>query len=85
MNMECECQKCGNPLDADASVDRKGTIMLKVEPCETCVDNARDEGITEGHREGYEEGHSYGKSDGYDEGYEVGLEEGKAEPGGNGP
>ena len=81
MNMECECQKCGRPLEADASVDRKGTIMLKVEPCETCVDNARDEGITEGHREGYEEGLADGKSDGYNEG----LEDGKAEPGGNGP
>lgn len=77
MNIECECHECGDTLDAEASVGRDGTITLDVQPCKTCIDKAKDEGITEGTRDGYEDGHNAGHDEGYELGYKDGLEEGK--------
>ena len=85
MHMECECRKCGNTLEAEASVDRSGTIQLDIQPCEICIEKAKAEGSNEGHMDGYDVGLTDGKSEGYDDGYEKGLEDGQAEPGGNGP
>ena len=44
---------CGNGLCNQASTDKYGTGII-VEPCEKCVETARDEGHDAGYHEGYE-------------------------------
>ena len=81
MDITVECDKCGNDLEATASTDRYGTIILKAELCQHCVEEAEEKANDIGVKEGYDDGYSDGKNDGYYKGFE----EGSAEPGGNGP
>lgn len=51
MKIECEvqvyCAKCSNVLDAVCVVDYKDQSSLKVAPCETCLNEAKDAGYHE--------------------------------------
>lgn len=51
---------------------------VTVEPCESCLDTAREEGKEDGDTEGYERGREEGYRDGYEAGRHKGFEEGKA-------
>jgi len=40
-----ECSNCGHSLEVKIGEDYKGFPALAVEPCESCIDSAREEGI----------------------------------------
>ena len=42
---ECICFKCGKPLEVSASIDNDMDIALEIQPCETCLKEAKEEGI----------------------------------------
>lgn len=59
---------CGEGLcnQSTPGKDRHGDPKITVEPCQKCLDSARDDGRESGREEGYKEG----KDDGYAEGRE---------------
>lgn len=61
------CDNCKKPLDVSWEMRKYDDLVLRVEPCETCLEKAKVEGEEEGKKEGDEEG------------YERGLEHGKGE------
>ena len=47
-----ECNDCGNKLDvASSSYDHEKDLNLVVTACQTCVENAKEEGREEGRNE----------------------------------
>ena len=51
------CSECGADLNVDANFDRRGGgLMVKVPPCERCMDEARDKAHDEGYTEGVQDG-----------------------------
>ena len=49
------CAKCGAGLCGNRSTDDK-RMKMDVEPCDKCLENARDDGYSSGHDEGYQKG-----------------------------
>jgi hypothetical protein len=57
IEFEVECDECGASLTASVTPGTYRTNqVVKVEPCEKCVEDAKDEGIDEGKAEGFESG-----------------------------
>jgi hypothetical protein len=50
-NVEVHCN-CGAKLDVVDTDDRRGTILITVDPCEKCLDKAKNTGYNEGYDEG---------------------------------
>ncbi len=46
------CDRCGNVLQAESKEDYYNAKEFYVEPCETCLDVAKDEGDDEGYKRG---------------------------------
>lgn len=75
IEFDVKCETCGATLTADVTAGSYRTnAMVKIEPCEACLEKAK----TEGDEAGDEEGYSRGKADGHAEGYDKGFEAGKA-------
>lgn len=49
------CDRCGEVLQAESKDGYQGTKEFHVEPCEKCLDVAKDEGDDEGFARGSEE------------------------------
>lgn len=65
IEFEVECALCGATLDAE--IDTKyGTEFVKVDPCESCIDSAKEEGDVEGYDRGHADGHAEGLKEGSD-------------------
>lgn len=43
VNVEVECSACGRDLTATAKVDKWGNVIIEVEPCGSCLSDARAE------------------------------------------
>ena len=74
VNIELYCAVCGNGICRNATprTQRSGhgeDPTFDIEPCEVCLENAR--------QEGHDKGHSEGHTEGYDAGYGDGLAEGE--------
>ena len=72
VNIEIYCAVCGNGICQNATPRTQSSgynnePTFDIEPCEVCLENAKNEGHSEGHSEGHTEG--------YDEGYAEGLGE----------
>jgi hypothetical protein len=55
---EVFCKTCGEGLChncTEGTTPRRGMPFIQVEPCETCIDNAKDEGHDRGYEEALEE------------------------------
>lgn len=64
------CDKCGAGLCNETTVRHDSAeVSISIEPCETCLENADEEGFERGKEEGYDDG----KQDGHKEGYEEGV------------
>ena len=48
---------------------------LNIQPCQMCVDNAKEDGRKEGYQDGYAEGHDKGSDEAYKKGCEDTREE----------
>lgn len=46
------CDKCRTPLDASFEMDRRNELVLRVEPCEKCMEKAKEDGDAEGYDRG---------------------------------
>jgi len=46
-----KCSQCGNDLKCKANTDRDYDLHIEVEPCETCMERADDEGYDRGLKE----------------------------------
>lgn len=59
VNVEVYCQRCGaglcNQTEATAGHYR-GEPQFRVEPCEKCLEEARDDAHSDGYDEGFKEG-----------------------------
>jgi hypothetical protein len=42
IEIRIECSSCGDYLHAETEVDRSGDIHIKVEPCQTCMEQAAE-------------------------------------------
>lgn len=50
---------CGNSLCNQASTNNSGkSPSVTIEPCEKCINSARDEGYDDGYEQGLDEGRS---------------------------
>ena len=50
--IDVKCETCGYALtEASTNHTYNGDITIRVEPCEHCLDAARDEGVKEGRAE----------------------------------
>ena len=58
IDIDIECAECGNGLEAD---QRRGVIG--VDPCETCMDKAREEARKTGYAEGSSDGYDRARSE----------------------
>ncbi len=47
IEMNIKCKQCNNNLEADINFENE----ITVEPCEICIDAAKNEGFTDGVRE----------------------------------
>lgn len=52
--------KCGSGLYHQCKEEKGGII---VEPCESCLNFAYDDGFSDGHEQGYDEGYNDAKDD----------------------
>lgn len=43
-----KCEVCGQELSCNASTDYRGKITIDVEPCEKCLEEAKDNGYEKG-------------------------------------
>ena len=43
MELELKCSRCGNPVEASASAEKYQTVLLDVDPCDVCIQEAKDE------------------------------------------
>lgn len=71
--LEFKCSVCGNLLQVkrfDLTND-KSTVIYQLEPCDICLEEAKEEGL----ENGFEEGNQAG----YEEGYDEGVDSGRAE------
>jgi len=66
IDFEVWCEDCGAGLCDKTDVNG---VTVTVEPCETCLKAAKEEGYEEGHETGHEEGVAVGRTEGYDEGH----------------
>lgn len=73
MQIEIECDVCGESLTASYRIDRSFDFIISVEPCTVCNDKLRSGSFDEG----YAQGKTDGNDDAYDKGYQEGLEEGR--------
>jgi len=56
--------RCGS-CNCDLSASYDGAAMfLEVEPCETCIEAAKEGGEKEGYNDGYKQGHEEGLEEG---------------------
>lgn len=73
LEFEVFCGKCGEGLcnqSETGNTPRRGAPFVRVQPCEVCLDRAKDEGRSNGYDDGYDKGFSEGRSEGFDVGYE---------------
>ena len=81
--IDVECLTCGNMLEVEYLDE-----TLRVEPCEKCLEEAKqagfDQGNNSGHDIGYQLGHTngyqLGKSEGYKEGHTDGFSDVSVNP-----
>lgn len=63
VNVEVYCARCGEGLCGQTDSIRgynRGEPQFRVEPCEKCLDVAKDVGDDEGYSRGYDEGYAEG-------------------------
>ena len=71
VDIQIWCGTCGDGLCNQTSESPRGG-GFDVNVCETCKDNALDEG----HNKGYDKGFKEGREEGYEEGKEKGFDKG---------
>lgn len=67
IEVEVFCAKCGSSLcnqTESTEAYNRGQKCFRVDPCESCLKKAEDDGYEKGYEEGFEEG--------YEEGFESG-------------
>ena len=72
--LTAECETCGNTL---RSTFLRG--VLRVEPCECCIESSYDTGYDSGYSEGSNETRESAYNEGYDEGHNNGWESAREE------
>jgi|GEM_PF-6862530 len=65
IEVEAYCKSCGDQLNVFIEWSNLGVIKVTVAPCENCLDNTKDAGLSEGYSDGYDVG--------YDKGYKAGV------------
>ncbi len=55
VTLELSCTRCGTDLAAQAESPGGKYKQIKVEPCEKCLDEAKEEGDDEGYSRGHDE------------------------------
>jgi hypothetical protein len=63
LEFEVYCGKCGAGLCGNCTEGKtpgRGAPLIKVDPCEKCLENAKDEGDTEGYERGLADGEKEG-------------------------
>lgn len=69
VNIEIYCGKCGtgsicnNATQLNSRGYGNKDVTIEIEPCESCLQSAKEDGYQEGHQNGYEEGYNKGCSD----------------------
>jgi len=57
IDFEVYCSKCGYGLCNSTKVDqRRGGVVMEIEPCPECLKGAKSDGYDEGHADGYDKG-----------------------------
>ena len=64
VEFDVECAKCKGRLNATAVGGYSGSKIVEVEPCEQCMDEAKDNGDTEGYDRGLKDGREEAETDG---------------------
>jgi hypothetical protein len=64
MNIDLECGECGHQLEGVWSYPHPASDpVLKILPCETCLDKRAEEATDAGRKDGYNEGYDKGTED----------------------
>lgn len=50
--MSATCANCGTDLSVEFSIDEDGTVNIRVDPCDNCLDASYDSGCEHGYLEG---------------------------------
>lgn len=57
------CALCDSTIGADVAADWRSDIVVRVTPCEKCLEAAESRGEAKGYKEGYSEGHDAGTAE----------------------
>ncbi len=55
IDVSVSCDRCGETLEVESKEGHYGAKEFHVEPCEKCLDVAKEEGDDEGHARGLED------------------------------
>jgi len=58
-----DCTECGDPVSFYVETDRNGDTVVKVRPCECCLENRGTSSYDEGYDSGWDEGNREGYSE----------------------
>lgn len=75
ISIDVGCAACGNMLEVEYLDE-----TIRVEPCEKCLEEAKQAGFDEGKTSGHDIGYKLGKSEGYKEGHTDGFSDVSVNP-----